>query len=245
MVEQALRFDVALLEAATVVRGLGTLGSATIGATHDTLLKCLAAHPKALIVDLAGVMVPDLMSLTVLAAVARQASIWPGVPFAVVATDGAVAGHLTRSGLGRTVGVRHTLAQALDAVDQHDALVTFREFLPPLRGAARHARSVVTEACVRWDLEQLVGSACVVVTELVTNAVQHADTTMWLRVSRRGRRLLLAVEDGGPGVPVRLPMPASHDPAPGRGLALVDEVADRWGHLATAHGKVVWAALHA
>lgn len=239
-----MRFEVARSEAATVVRGQGTLGSATVAATRETLLKCLAEHPRALIVDLGDVTVADLLSLTVLASVARQASTWPGVPFAVVVTDPAVADHLASSGPGPTYGVWHTVGQALDALDQHEALVTFREFLPPLRGAARHARSVVTEACVRWDLEQLIGSACVVVTELVTNAVRHADTTMWLRVSRRGRRLLLAVEDGGQGVPVRLPMPAPDDPAPGRGLALVDEVADRWGHLRTAHGKVVWVALH-
>jgi len=243
MVEQALRFDVSVLEAATVFRGHGTLGSTTSAAMRDDLLRCLAEHPHALIVDLGEVTVADKLSLMVFAVVARQASIWPGIPFVVVMTR-STARSLARSGLGRTFRVRETLAQALDTVGQERSHTTYREFLPPVRGAARHARAIVTEACIRWDLEHLLGSACLVATELVTNAVRHAETTMWLRVTRRGHRLLLAVEDGGAGVPVRQPMPSADAPEQARGLALVDQIADRWGYLTTRSGKVVWAVLH-
>jgi signal transduction histidine kinase len=76
---------------------------------------------------------------------------------------------------------------------------------------------VITEACLRWGFGDQVGPARVVVTEPVSNAVRHAATTMTLRVSRRGRWLLLAVEDGGPGLPVRPAMPAM--PTKGQAVA--------------------------
>ena len=45
-------------------------------------------------------------------------------------------------------------------------------------GAARQARELVTEACARWELTDLVGPACTIVTELVNNVVVHAQTPM-------------------------------------------------------------------
>jgi anti-anti-sigma factor len=238
-----LRFRVDLLDEATVVTAAGTLDIASSPRLRIALHKCLVDQPRALVLELADVVVLEASALAVLPAVARQASMWPGLPFGVSVPAGPVSDHLHRFGLDRAFPVRETTVEALVAIDAGAAQPVVREFLPPLSGAARYARSVVTEACARWRLDQLVGPACVVVSELVANAVRHTGTTMTLRVSRRPRYLLISVQDGSEEIPRTLPLPADDDPGAGRGLALIDEVAAHWGWLPTGTGKVVWAAL--
>lgn len=92
-----------------------------------------------------------------------------------------------------------------------------------------------------------------VVTELVTNAVIHGHARPWLRVAWDGRAVEVEVEDDGPGRPTLRPL--NPTTTSGRGLALVDRIADGWGiaatpepaaprpHEATHHGKVVWARI--
>jgi anti-sigma regulatory factor (Ser/Thr protein kinase) len=76
--------------------------------------------------------------------------------------------------------------------------------------------------------------------ELVSNVVQH--TTDGGRVSAWDPRpdipLRLEVEDYHRTHPVVRDVP---DESGGRGLAIVDNVADAWGVDATEEGKVVWA----
>ncbi|MBO0747381.1 MAG: ATP-binding protein [Acidimicrobiaceae bacterium] len=85
-----------------------------------------------------------------------------------------------------------------------------------------------------------------VVSELVANAVVHAHTGPQLRVGWDGRTVDVEVEDDGPGRPVlRAPGPLT---ASGRGLALVDRIADAWGVASPPesdadHPKVVWARI--
>lgn len=241
MDELLLRVDV--LDEVTLVTAAGTLGVASAPRLRTVLHKCLVDWPRALVLELADVVVSDAGALAVLPAVARQASIWPGLPFAVAVRAGPVYDDLHRFGFDRAFPVRETAVEALAAADAGFAQPAVREFLPPLSGTARHARGVVTEACARWQLDQLVGPACVVVSELVANAVRHAGTTMTLRVSRQPPYLLVSVQDGSEEVPRALPLPADDDAGAGRGLALIEGIAARWGWLPTDGGKVVWAVL--
>ena len=116
------------------------------------------------------------------------------------------------------------------------------EELLPLAGAARHARNVVTEACLRWDLPGLVAPATLIVSELVSNAVDHAGTAAQLRLALSREHLTIAVRDGSAEPPVR-PGPAAGMTERGRGLMLVAATADSWGWSPVADGKVVWATL--
>ena len=95
-----------------------------------------------------------------------------------------------------------------------------------------------------------------VLTELVTNAVEHARTPLTVNVA-----LLLATanagDDGGSGArdPVLrievtdgstippLPQPLDPSATRGRGLQMVEALTTGWGHTATAAGKTVWAEL--
>jgi anti-anti-sigma factor len=243
MAKSPLRCRVGHLAEATVVAAIGDLDTAGASQLRAALFDALAGQPAALIVELSQLTSGDAATLTVLAAVARRAGMFPGVPFAVVARPDRVALTLDAGGSGRTYPIRGTAAQALDAIVDGDAVPTVRELLPPIAGVSRHARALVTEVCARWQLDDIVGPACVVVSELVTNAVRHAGTMITLVLSLRGHNLLVSVEDGSPDPPRLAPAADPDDPAAGRGLAIVDEMTTRWGWRPTGSGKVVWAVL--
>jgi anti-sigma regulatory factor (Ser/Thr protein kinase) len=79
------------------------------------------------------------------------------------------------------------------------------------------------------------------ITELVTNAVLHADVGphrfLRLRIERWPRRV--RVEVTHPGIAFE-PDPAPADGTGGWGLLLVERIADRWGIASRAPGTCVW-----
>lgn len=83
--------------------------------------------------------------------------------------------------------------------------------------------------------------ALIVVGELLENAYVHATGPGQLRlhVAEDPCEVTVAVTDAGTGEP-RLRVPGH---AGGRGLLLVDELADSWGVSHHDDGKVVWARL--
>ena len=90
------------------------------------------------------------------------------------------------------------------------------------------------------DTETL-GDALLIVSELATNAVQHARTPFTVEVQRSGDLARLIVRDDSSEQPVA----RNSDPTTtgGRGLALVNLLAHSWGITTTAHGKKVWATI--
>jgi anti-sigma regulatory factor (Ser/Thr protein kinase) len=101
-----------------------------------------------------------------------------------------------------------------------------------------------------WRLGELGDAAALLVSEALTNAVDHAATAVRLDVFA-GDGLLVWVSDSNPR-PVPTPRAAdepeafgpARDPAPehGRGLAVIAAVADRWGIDQRPDGKTVWFA---
>lgn len=228
-------------EAQFLVRVSGVLTMSSASRVRTALLKCLAEQPDTLVVDVSGLAVPELAALSVFAAVARQAEMWPGTPVLLCATDAATVA-LVRTGRAGNLPVFPSVPAALASDDGRIRLPSITDELLPVSGAARRARDLVTEACGRWDQPELVGPASIVVSELVTNVVVHARTMMTLRLSLRRRYLHIAVRDGSIEEP-RLVDTSPLDATGGRGIALVDAVARRWGSLPTDGGKVVWAVL--
>lgn len=113
--------------------------------------------------------------------------------------------------------------------------------LPADPTAPGAARRFLRGALVGWDCPPDVGGVAeLLCSELVTNAVRHA----WgpIRCARLSEgELGLEVGDGSPFLPrARRATDAEES---GRGLRLVESLADRWGTRATAEGKSVWLAL--
>ncbi|MGJ7439988.1 ATP-binding protein [Aquipuribacter sp. MA13-6] len=115
--------------------------------------------------------------------------------------------------------------------------------LLPEPGAAGTARRWASEALAASVGRDATDTVELVLTELVQNAVFHANTPMTatLRVDRSG--VCVAVADGS----AVLPSSGLTDAAAmsGRGLLMVGAVATDWGADARPGGKVVWAVVPA
>ncbi len=223
----------------------GELRLDTTRQLRDSLHKCLAQCPSALVVDLAEVTVDSDLPLTVLRAVHSQARHWPGVPMLLCGPTPDMTERLARTGIGRHMTVHDSVAQALAAVDRTSpAPGAVRAGLPVTAEAGAEARSLVRQACQVWRLEDLTEPAEVIVSELASNAVRHGQAPLSLLIAVRGAYLHLAVYDAGPYSPH---LDAASDRVPdlatGRGLYLVAALAVSWGSLASAGGKTVWATL--
>ncbi|MET7620458.1 ATP-binding protein [Streptomyces sp. NPDC005408] len=95
-----------------------------------------------------------------------------------------------------------------------------------------------------WGLPGAVEAAQLCVSELVANVITHvgAGTPTTLTVSMKGTHLRLEVQDpDSRSLPTLLS--AHSEEEAGRGLSLVDSVADRWGVMLTASGKTTWVEL--
>ena len=221
----------------------GSLSLVDVPSLHVNLLKSLAEQPAALLLDLRALDVVDPLALTVFNAVARQAARWPGTPILLFGLT-----LPTRELFAKRVFHQLSIVDSLDAAraqlatDPETGRASVSDELLPVRGAARHARDLATDACLRWDLPGLAGPASLIANELVSNVVDHVHTMMTLRLSLRPRYLTVAVRDGSP-VEVHPPGEVPLDARRGRGLLLVDATAHAWGCVPSADGKVVWASL--
>ncbi|MBA2810060.1 SpoIIE family protein phosphatase [Streptomyces sp. KM273126] len=103
------------------------------------------------------------------------------------------------------------------------------------------ARAAVREQLHVWGLNTLVDTAETLVSELVTNAVRHADGRRVALRLVRGDTLLCEVDDDDPTLPTLL----SAGPADefGRGMRVVSTLAREWGTSRTSTGKTVWFEL--
>ncbi|MBO2452676.1 SpoIIE family protein phosphatase [Actinomadura barringtoniae] len=116
--------------------------------------------------------------------------------------------------------------------------------LPHSHAAVRRARGLVRHRLQEWKLEELSDSAELLVSELVTNAIQHAGGRVTLRLIRDDH-LVCEVFDGSDGRPrIRRAEGGVDDFAEaGRGLHVVGRLSRRWGVRRTPTGKAVWCEL--
>ena len=89
---------------------------------------------------------------------------------------------------------------------------------------------------------ELVGDVVLVVSELVTNAVRAGATGIDLDLEVTPQRVVLMVDDDAEGWPAMVT--ASNDAVRGRGLSIVDQVADEWHVSTLAHLKRLTAVWH-
>ncbi len=123
--------------------------------------------------------------------------------------------------------------------------------LAALPSAVPWARRVLRHMIREWQLESIADAAALLVSELVTNAVDasaasasraHGKLPMiGLTIRLTAASLVLEVSDTSPLRPVRQEADSAADH--GRGLVLVDALADAWGDRTADGGKVVWCEL--
>ncbi|UUN31561.1 ATP-binding protein [Streptomyces sp. FIT100] len=120
----------------------------------------------------------------------------------------------------------------------------YSETLPREPESAAAARRLVRVALVVWGLDDLADDGALIVSELVSNAVRHARReSIRLTIDRPGAvQVCIGVVDFSKVPPA--PRTSGDEDEGGRGLALVNELADRWGTELLPWGKRVWAELH-
>ena len=100
------------------------------------------------------------------------------------------------------------------------------------------ARARTVRQLAAWGLEELSFITELLVSELVTNAIRHAQPPIQLRLIMDGV-LSCEVSDGSSTAP-HLRRADRYDEG-GRGLMLVAQLAERWGTRHTRSGKTIWA----
>ena len=111
----------------------------------------------------------------------------------------------------------------------------------PAMGSPAAARRFVRDFCLNQDCGSVLDNALLVVSELVANAVTHADTDCTVSLGLTPHTLRVEVTDEW----FEAPSPAlvSADSEAGRGLFIVAALSTAWGVDRTDAGKIVWAEL--
>jgi len=115
--------------------------------------------------------------------------------------------------------------------------------LPPVVASVPVARHVTLEVLRAWQSPHDLDDAALLVSELVSNVVDHAHTEalLTLELARAGDWLRISIADGSAVRPVIQDL--DDDRPRGRGLQLVEAIAERWGAEDHHGGKRVWFEL--
>jgi anti-sigma regulatory factor (Ser/Thr protein kinase) len=128
----------------------------------------------------------------------------------------------------------------------HTGCIDFHRHLDCSPASPRSARGLVRDAFATCDAaadrpEDVLDTAVLLTSELVTNALVHAATDLTVHVDLTCERLRVEVDDGSAMAPAAGPVDmADLVSTGGRGLPLVATLALRWGWEPLADGKRVW-----
>jgi anti-sigma regulatory factor (Ser/Thr protein kinase) len=112
---------------------------------------------------------------------------------------------------------------------------------PAAVGEARHFLRAVLQG---WGVDDdTADTATLCLSELVTNAIVHAEGGCLVRVMLHDGVLTTSVRDSGVGGAAATEPPADLLQVHGRGLQVVDALAAGWGHESDASGTSVWFTL--
>jgi PAS domain S-box-containing protein len=158
--------------------------------------------------------------------------------------DAAVSRH--GAGLPDDVAVMliqpHSMAAGTVVSHTSDTISVLDMELSDRGGSVSAARRRVADALAGRESAMPV---VLVVSELATNALRHAQGPQRLVVERFGTRIRVTVSDGSTTKPTLGPPLHENIGDGGRGLRMVQQVATDWGVTVEDEGKTVWADLPA
>jgi PAS domain S-box-containing protein len=148
----------------------------------------------------------------------------------------------------------HVLASMLPGAEGHNDDVTLllaqlpaaplaalSTDLPALASSVPEGRAFLHKALTQWNCAPGAEDALLLLSETLTNAVQHAEGPLTVRLHRTATDLTVEVDDRSPHLPQ--PRVAGEDEESGRGLCLVRTLAADWGVRPTDQGKTTWFTL--
>ncbi|MEU6221940.1 PAS domain S-box protein [Streptomyces sp. NPDC047022] len=147
----------------------------------------------------------------------------------------------------------HVLSALLPDADGHDdvtllltqlpeaPLATATTDLPATPESVPRGRDFLDNTLGSWGCAKSVDDARLLLSEILTNAVQHAQGPISVHACRTDTDLTVEISDRSPHLPQ--PRVAAEDEESGRGLLLVRALADGWGVRPTDDGKTTWFSL--
>ncbi|GAA1886297.1 hypothetical protein GCM10009753_13480 [Streptantibioticus ferralitis] len=121
--------------------------------------------------------------------------------------------------------------------------------IPPDPRAPGIARDTLRSVLTRHGLPELIDKAVLLTSELTTNAFRYAEGCVSVRLDWRHPVLRVSVCDTNPELPTPFAASPEEDMIGGRGLLILDLLADRWGGYAIdkepfgVGGKLIWFEL--
>jgi MEDS: MEthanogen/methylotroph, DcmR Sensory domain/Histidine kinase-like ATPase domain len=115
------------------------------------------------------------------------------------------------------------------------------ELYIPVPSALRAVRCFVKDALTAWGKPAAIGDASLVVSELATNAIVHANSPFRVSMTATDTGVKIAVDDLSPHPPILCAPEAA--PTGGRGVMLVAALSSRWGVELGPHGKRIWSEI--
>jgi anti-sigma regulatory factor (Ser/Thr protein kinase) len=115
--------------------------------------------------------------------------------------------------------------------------------LKPVASSVPTARHVVMALLKAWEVPHDLDDAALLISELVSNVVDHVggEATLTVELDTSGDWLRIGVLDGSAIRPVVREL--DRDRPRGRGLRLLRAIATRWGDDEVGDGKRVWFEL--
>lgn len=112
--------------------------------------------------------------------------------------------------------------------------------LPPTLANVPVGRHFVRDLLLEWGYPTAVDDASLAVTELIANAIKHANSAVHVTVVV-DHAITVSVRDRGPAMSRRrAPLPMAEN---GRGLRIVAAVSAEWGMVEELGGKCLWFRL--
>jgi anti-sigma regulatory factor (Ser/Thr protein kinase) len=120
---------------------------------------------------------------------------------------------------------------------------TARVDVLPVAASVPLARHLAVDVLRSWGSPHDLDDAALLVSELVSNVVDHAhsEAALTLELTLAGDWLRISVADGSAIRPVVREL--RHDRPRGRGMQLVEGIAHRWGVEEHHGGKRIWFEL--
>jgi PAS domain S-box-containing protein len=127
---------------------------------------------------------------------------------------------------------------AMGSTTEATAHGSFEQRLEPHPSSVSEARRQVRDLLVSGEREDLLDPSLLLVSEVVTNALLHAGTTIDLAATLDDSGLRVEVGDGSPHLPSRRRYGTAA--GTGRGLQMLETLVDDWGVTLHGRGKTVW-----
>lgn len=219
-----------------ILAARGAVGDADVPELSSAIAAAAARSPRTVLLDLTETTDVSGPALQAIRAARQLAPGWPHPSLQVAGASAEITEALRDClpvHLRREDGFDH-------ADDRRSAPRHTIELDTDARSPAR-ARAAAAGLVADLHLEPLGDDVALVVSELVTNAVCHAEPPLQLEIQAGDERVTVAVVDGSPEQPVG--RDAAEDAESGRGMSLVERIAAETGVRPNPPGKTVWASL--